>query len=182
MWEILWCFKQTCTLSHICEFPHGFALLALSPAGLPAKEIQQQMLQFPSLLEVGMASGMSCWGEGGSLRRAFPHPVYELAFCSVFLRLLPLPSVIFQPRPSPHPTRSLASLNPHARSPCLHSSSSRPPLPPWIPSLFQACGCVLSQPNTTHLPLWLAALLPGVTWLSHLKHPWTWHARSQLAF
>lgn len=112
MWGFLWCLKQTCTPSHSCELSFGFTLLILTPAGLPAKKVQQQMLQFPSLLEAGVASGMSCCGKGSSLKRAFPHPIHELVFCSDFLSLLPLPSVISQPCPS----RSLASLNPHAQS------------------------------------------------------------------
>lgn len=94
----------------------------------------------------GLASGMSCCGKG------FSH-IYELIFCWVFLSLLPLPSVLSKSWPSPHPTRSLAFLNPHAQSLCLHSSSSRPPLPYWALSLFQACGCVLSHswtPLTSH--------------------------------
>lgn len=88
MWGFLWCLKQTCTPSHSYELPFGFTLLILTPAGLPAKKVQQQMLQFPSLLEAGVASGMSCCGKGGSLKRAFPHPIHELVFCSDFLSLL----------------------------------------------------------------------------------------------
>lgn len=87
MWGFLWCLKQTCTPSHSCELSFGFTLLILTPAGLPAKKVQQQMLQFPSLLEAGVASGMSCCGKGGSLKRAFPHPIHELVFCSDFLSL-----------------------------------------------------------------------------------------------
>lgn len=90
--------------------------------------------------------------EGRLPEKGFSH-IYELIFCWVFLSLLPLPSVLSKSWPSPHPTRSLAFLNPHAQSLCLHSSSSRPPLPYWALSLFQACGCVLSHswtPLTSH--------------------------------
>lgn len=100
------------------------------PSRFASKGSSAAETAIPQSSRIGVASGMNCCGKGGSLRRA-SRPVHELNFCSVFLSLLPLPSVISQPCPSllAQPSRSLAFLNPHAQSPCLHSSSSRSPLP-----------------------------------------------------
>lgn len=68
----------------------------------------------------GGASGTCCCGKGGSLKEAFPHPVHELVFCSVFLsRLLsvplcshtshPCPSLLSQPAPASVPAHIPAS-------------------------------------------------------------------------
>lgn len=126
-----------------CESPLGFMLslflLTISPAGLPAEEVQQQTLQIPSLLEgpVGPAAvGREAPGEG-----AFPHPVHDLVFCSVFLSHLLFTSA------HRHLTPALASW------PSQPLSWSQPPpqLAHWLPKILMPASIALA-PHPRYLP------------------------------
>lgn len=118
----------------------------------------------------GGASGTCCCGKGGSLKEAFPHPIHELVFCSVFLssllfpsahtHLIPAPaSCPSQPLPRSQPPSQLdhwLPKNPYAQSPCLHTFSSTSALPSWAPSLCfgsLVLSCQPTWPNTNQFPL-----------------------------